>query len=432
MAVSCRLLGAVLPVFSQLPRRTFLSLMAAAPLGCVLQRETPLASHALPRLFFVTGGKTVMMRVDGSDRRPLQVEAPHQVTWQPSDIFPDGKRVILLSMEARRDGPGRPFSEYYTQTPTHLWIHDLDSGALEEIAYRDRLAVFYTPQLLLPEGRILVQVVKNQVGQVYSMNLDGSDAREFTRAGEGLPYGFSLSPSGKRVAFHLAGSKGYEIWTSDTEGGQRTRVAGDSDHLYFAPQWSPDGAWLAFADCLYRQDPGHDGCDVRICRPDGREARNLTEGQAMWFAATYGNATQRGGGSNVVHWTPDGALLFSRRTPGARVAWEYQVQRPDTDHFNRDFKPDQARGGTQVCRLDPRNGSQTLLTPEIEGQWDFRGCASPEGDWILFCRAHTRDVPSLWSLNTRTGKASEIAANPAGGGVDHPRWISSAPGLRKS
>jgi TolB protein len=45
------------------------------------------------------------------------------------------------------------------------------------------------------------------VGQIFSMNLDGTGAREFTRAGEGLPYGLSLSPDGRRVAFHLAGPK---------------------------------------------------------------------------------------------------------------------------------------------------------------------------------------------------------------------------------
>ena len=48
-------------------------------------------------------------------------------------------------MEPRRDGPGRPFDEYYTQTPTHLWIHDLESGSLNEICDKDRLAPFVTP-----------------------------------------------------------------------------------------------------------------------------------------------------------------------------------------------------------------------------------------------------------------------------------------------
>jgi len=65
-------------------------------------------------------------------------------------------------MEPRRDGPGRPFEEYYTQTPTQLWIHDLDSGSLREIATRDRMAPFYTPQLLLNDERRSTQIKRGR------------------------------------------------------------------------------------------------------------------------------------------------------------------------------------------------------------------------------------------------------------------------------
>ena len=73
---------------------------------------------------------------------------------------------------------------------------------------------------------MLVQVVReDKTAQTYSVNLDGTDAREVTRAGEGMPYGLSLSPDGRRLAFHLAGRSGYQIWTSDLDGGNRVLVA---------------------------------------------------------------------------------------------------------------------------------------------------------------------------------------------------------------
>ena len=50
------------------------------------------------------------------------------------------------------------------------------------------------------------------------------------------------------------------------------------------------------------------------------EHRVLTEGQPMWFAATYGDTSSRGGGSNLPAWTHDGHILYPRRTPGARIA----------------------------------------------------------------------------------------------------------------
>lgn len=414
-----------LPRRDPIPRRRFLGrILATSPLllgaSCAHRQRDP---RPLPRLAFVNRGRTELIGADGSFRRPLAFDVPNQATWQPTAFFSDGRRVLLLSMEPRRDGPGRPFEEFYTQTPTHLWTFDLESGALVEVAHRDRLAVFYTPQLLLNDGRLLVQVVRGRVGQVYNMNLDGSDARPFTEEGEGLPYGFSAMPGGNRIAFHLASPRGYEIWTSNPWGRDRIRVAGDPGHLYFGPQWSPDGEWLAYADCLPADDPGHDWCDVRVGRPDGRETRALTTGQAMWFAATYGNTRHHGGGSNVVAWTRDGRLLIPRRIPGSRVPWPFQANRPDTDHFNRDFQPDAARGGTWIDRIDPRTGDSESVTEPTSGVWDFRCSESDDGRWIAFCRCVTGGLPSLWVRSTRAGAAREIAADPEGTGTDHPRWL---------
>ena len=203
------------------------------------------------RIFFVSQGKTAVMNADGSGLRHFEFDVPDQATWQACGFFADG-RVLFLSMEPRRDGPGRPFDEYYHRTPTHIWIYDLERDALEEIATRERLAVFTTPQLLLKDGRMLVQVVReDKAAQTYSVNLDGTDAREVTRAGEGMPYGLSLSPDGRRLAFHLASRSGYQIWTSDVDGGNRVLVAAHEEYLYFGPNWSPDGEWLAYQGCLY-------------------------------------------------------------------------------------------------------------------------------------------------------------------------------------
>jgi Tol biopolymer transport system component len=409
-----------------LNRRQFLGAMAVPVLGATSCRTRPGEPHASrSRFFFTSQGRTAVMNADGSGLRYFDFQKPNQVTWQPGPFFSDGRGVIFLSMEQRRDGPGRPFDEYYTQTPTHLWIYDLDKDSLREIATRDRLAVFYTPALLVSDERLLVQVVRNKVGQIFSMNLDGSDAREFTRAGEGLPYGLSLSPDSRRVAYHLASPRGYEIWTSDTEGANRTRVAGHPDHLYFGTSWSPDGQWLLYQDCHFKQDPGHDWSDICIGRPNGTEHRVLTNGQAHWFGATYGNPQNRGGGSNMPMWTRDGGILFSRKLPGSKVAWEFQRQRLDTDHFNRDFKPEQARGGTQICRLDPRDGSVTRLTASTTSVWDFRASESFDGRQIVFCRALTGEPPTIWVKNSNGENARLLTRGLDSKGADHPRWLPS-------
>ena len=415
--------------FARLSRRDFLVWAALSPALASISEAIATEeseSTACARLLFTSQGKTGIVDSDGSRLRYFDFQVPGQATWQPGPSFPDGKRLVFLSMEPRRDGPGRPFDEYYTQTPTHLWVHDLESGALDEICDKHRLASFVTPALLLGDDRILVQVVRNKVGQIFSVRLDGTDAREFTRAGEGLPYGLSLSPDGKRVAYHLASPQGYQIWTSDIDGSNRIRIAAQPEHLYFGTHWSPDGRWILYVDCLYRKDPAHDWADVCIGRSDGSEHRVLTSGQVMWFAATYGDPTTRGGGSNVPVWTRDGSILFPRRLPESKVAWEFQPKRPDVDHFNRDYKPELARGGTEICRLDPRDGRVTVSTYSDPPVWDFRASESPDGKQIVFCRAATGGAPAIWMADADGKNARLVTRGQEDRGADHPRWLAPA------
>ncbi|HXT39886.1 MAG TPA: serine/threonine protein kinase [Candidatus Angelobacter sp.] len=407
--------------------------MALASLATGVSCRSPMRarqnrSGRLARLFFLSQGRTGLINADGTGLRYLEFDVPDQVTWQPADFFSDGQRVLFLSMEPRRDGPGRPFEEYYTQTPTHLWIYDLNSSSLKEVATRERMAPFYAPQLLLNDERMLVQVVRNKVGQSFSMNLDGTDAREFTRAGEGLPYGLSLSPDKLRVAYHLASSAGYQIWTSDVSGAQRISIASRPGHLYFGPAWSPAGDWLAYQDCQPGTDPGHDWSDICVSRPDGSESRVLTQEGSMWFGATYGSAKNHGGGSNLVAWTRENTILFPRRLHGSKVPWEFQPQRPDIDHFNRDYKPELARGGTEICRLDPRDNSITPLTHSAPPVWDFRASESPDGRWIAFCRAATGSVPAVWVMAADGKHPRLLTKGLHDRGVDHPRWLPAAAG----
>lgn len=417
-------------ITSQCSRRDFLC-GAGALIPLILQascRAEALADESprpkLSRLLFTSQGKTGIVNSDGQGLRYLEFDVPGQATWQPGQALSDGHRMVMLSMEPRRDGPGRSFEEYYTQTPTHIWLYDLDTQKLEEICTKNRLAVFMTPALLLGDDRILVQVVRNKVGQIFSMNLDGTGAREFTSAGEGLPYGLSLSPDGKRVAFHLASPRGYEVWTSDIDGGKRVKVAGGPGHLYFGTAWSPSGEWVLYVDCHYTDDPGHDWADVCIGRPDGREHRVLTSGQSMWFAATYGDPKTRGGGSNTPAWTRDGNIIFPRRLPDSKVPWEYQNGRPDTDHFNRDYKPELARGGTQICLFDLATAKVTLLTRATPGVWDFRASQSSDGKQIVFCRAGTGQAPAIWVMNSDGPSPIMITRGVSDLGADHPRWLA--------
>jgi TolB protein len=140
-----------------LNRRRLLAAAGSWPLFVALSLETRFAAGAegswRGRLVFTSYGKTAIVNADDTGLRYFEFDKPGQATWQVGAAFPDGRRLVLLSMEPRRDGPGRPFEEYYTQTPTHLWIYDLETRSIEEIVHKERLAPFLTPALLIGEDR---------------------------------------------------------------------------------------------------------------------------------------------------------------------------------------------------------------------------------------------------------------------------------------
>ncbi|MFP6614857.1 MAG: serine/threonine protein kinase [Candidatus Hydrogenedentota bacterium] len=409
-------------------RRQFLESSTLVPLliatGCAtLDSNTSNIPLSQKRFFYASQGKTAMMNADGSGLRYLTFDRLNQVTWHPGAFFPDGHRMLVYSMEARRDGPGKPFDEYYHTTPTHIWIHDLDAGSLEEIATRERLAPYITPQLLLPDGRMMIQVVQNKVPQSFIINLDGSGPRPFTQPGEGMPYGMNVSPDGKRVAYHLAASSGYEIRVCDLDGGNKTLITKRQGHVFFGPQWSPDGEWIIFQDCHHWEDQGHDWADMMMSRPDGSELQHLTRGQALWFGSSYGAPGNYGRGSNVPIWSKDGSILFCRRLLDSKVAWEYKKDEKDVDHFNRAYKPELARGGTEICRMNPKTREVIRLTTSHPPVWDFRQTESTDGKHILFCRTLTRETPGLWIMDSDGENQRLLTRGIDDLGVDHPRWI---------
>lgn len=108
---------------TELSRRRFISLGVAAVAtpslpGCRSDGENRGSSKGQVRLFFTSQGRTALINADGTGLRYFDFHVPDQATWQPGPFLSDGRRVIFLSMEARRDSPGKPFAEYYHRTPT--------------------------------------------------------------------------------------------------------------------------------------------------------------------------------------------------------------------------------------------------------------------------------------------------------------------------
>ena len=329
-------------------RRTLLlsaaAASAAAPAPALLFRARGTGG------MFGGGDRTGYIRADGSGFRVLDFGRPNQTGWGPYAYFKDGRRVLLLSIEMTPEWKTQPFHVFYPNSKTHLWIYDTVSEKLSEIAVKDRVAPFYQPAALMPsEDRLLITASIQGKEILHMIDLDGGNPRPLTKPGEYV-YGIALSPDGKRVAFHAD----YRIVTMNLDGTGRTEVAGEKGLLHFGPRWSPGGDWLCYQVCDSKKDPGHDWSDVWIARPGGGERKQLTREYGSWFAASYGKPDNPGGGSNMPAWSPDGReIVFNQRAAGSQPPWKYNAGRVDTNHFNRDFEPGQARGGSHLAAIDP-------------------------------------------------------------------------------
>ncbi len=370
--------------------------------------------------FLGAGDKLGFMHTDGSGLRVLDFGRPNHIGWGPYAFFKDGRRVLLMSIERNDDWNTKSFQEYYHKSQTHIWEYDIESGSLTERVQEERIAPFYAPSALLPgEDRILVTIEQGGCGQLFSMDLDGRNARRITGPKEYV-YGVSVSPDGNRIAFHAD----YQIGVTGIDGGGRVALTNQPGLLHFGTSWSPDGEWVLYQVCDSAAEPGHDWSDIWIARPDGSEKRALTEGKSAWFASSYGAKDNPGNGSIMPCWAPDGSgILYARRLPDAKTPWEFQAQRPDTTHFNRDFKPELARGGTDISCIDPKTGESRPLTKVEAGQWDYRPEWSKDSRQFLFCRAKNGGNPAIWIADRNGEGARFLTDGVEGQGVEFPRFL---------
>ena len=398
---------------------------ASVSLATLLVRdEAPMAKiHGRGIIFFNSSNRIGMIEPDGTRERYLQFDVPNQSLWQIRLPFSDGRRLVLASQEPPRnpkakfdDKDGAAFAR------THQWIYDLVSKQLTEIPLPSLMSVV---ALLPGEKRFLVCGAIANETRLFTVNLDGTEP-DWIYRGPGYAYGATLSPDGKRVAYHITnvpGRNGYEIYVVDIGTTRRVLLASDPDYLNFGPQWSPDADWVLYQRCEYKKDPGHDHSDLCISRADGSEQRILTTGQRHWFGTSYGSPETRGGGSNLPTWSPDGrAITYTRCLPGSRTAWEFQADRPDTNHFNREYKPELARGGTEICLIDPQTGKAKAITHDDAPIWNWRTVWSPDSKHIVFARAAVGCPAELWIMDADGRNRRLLTRGINGKGADFPSW----------
>jgi Tol biopolymer transport system component len=377
-------------------------------------------------IFFFSNGKIGAIQPDGSGEHYIYFPEKNQKFWQLGGrVMPDHRRLILLSQDPAAD----PKAGFYGKggqrnAPMHQWYYDFAAKSLHEIPIHSGIIA------IMPGGQRFLVVTEadeeKMKTSVYTVNLDGTDKRNVHDLG-GFCYSANLSPDGKNIVYHNSSEK-YSIYALNLETGQKTLLSSEKGYLNFGPEWSPDGQWVLFQRCPYGgDDPYNSHSDLCIVRADGTEFRSLTTGQRQWFATSYGPGDNHGGGSNFPHWSPDGKwVTFTRCSEGAQTAWVYRRDRKDTDHFNCDYAPEEARGGSQICLINPQTGEIREVTPFQEKLWVWRTCWSPDSKQIVHARAEVGQNAELWIINADGSHPRKLTTGFESKGADFPTWLQLA------
>ncbi|NIP82136.1 MAG: hypothetical protein GWM90_24110, partial [Gemmatimonadetes bacterium] len=222
----------------------------------------------------------------------------------------------------------------------------------------------------------------------------------------------ALSPDGGRIAYGVtrprdeAESRGAaysELYIMPTEGGPAIAVV-EKPRSASGPQWSPDGATLAFTATL----PMHDERQVYAVDREGEGLRPLTTSPV---------------GVGAFAWSPDGsALAYTERVPD-----------PDSVARRREAGNDvivmSERGVFDRLYVQPLDGPASAVTPADRDVRDF--VWAPGGDWLavqvtedpatdagyMFREIHAVAADGSWmhELVETEGKLGGMAFSPEGG-----------------
>ncbi len=220
-----------------------------------------------------------LFRTPHSTAAPSAENVPVRLTDNPADDYlpvwsPDGRKIAFTST---RDGN----AEIYSM--------NADGSDAKNLTQNSAFDEF--PEWS-PDGTKIAFRSKRQGGinKIYIMDADGANVRRVTNIqGKRVTW----SPDGKQLVFTSTsvGEENYEIFTINIDGTNLTRLTFNPE-MDSDPAWSPDGARIAFSSA-------RDGiAQIYLMNPDGSDPVKLTNGGRSSYHPTWSHD-----GEQIAFWT---------------------------------------------------------------------------------------------------------------------------------
>lgn len=243
--------------------------------------------------------------------QPITDSDSHFFTWTPDGqaaylkvdslgnahivhVDTNGKNEIIPVTEFTYDLAAHPENKEFTFSfsrglgqGSELWLAKRDGNVVERL-YADQFN-YISFVRYSPDGSQIafIKIPDTQtpftVGELWIMNVNGSNAHKLAEADAGHGYAASWSPEGKRIAFVVRENPKDEradqssetlisnIYIVDVESGAQKQITYLENGRVETPFWSPDGNTLAFNVVM------NDRMEVQIADLTTGEIRSLIE-----------------------------------------------------------------------------------------------------------------------------------------------------------
>ena len=351
--------------------------------------------------FSPDGQNVAFCRSSGTGTGTQEIYIVPIVGGEPKRLTFDGMHIECLAWTA--DGREIVFASDRGGLLS-LWRIAASGGTVEPFSVGEMGA---SAPSISSQGNRLAFVKKIEDTNIYRLSLDRSRRNEPTRIAsstqrDGNP---GISPDGKRIAFESERSGQHEIWLSDSDGSNVSRLT-DLGTYSASPSWSPDGQQIAFDS----REKGSATANIYVISAQGGSPRLLTpaddhedfvpnwskDGQWIYFTSKRSGDWQiwkvPATGGDLVRVTKQGGFAAFEAADGKAV------------YYGKNYGKSTVSG---IWKLPVDGGDEVQVLDKVSGRWGNWAVAD---DGIYYIDPETKNGAAIEFFSFSTRRITEIAS----------------------